>query len=37
VTLTAPKRTAHGVLFTRATITYSLHGRTKRFVAYPAT
>lgn len=37
VTLTAPKRTAHGLLFTRVVVTYSLHGKMKRFVAYPAT
>ena len=37
VRLTGAKKTSHGLLFTRATITYVLHGKTKTFVAYPPT
>lgn len=37
VQLTGAKTTTHRLLFTRATITYVLHGKTKAFVAYPPT
>ena len=31
------KHTAHGAVFSRATITYTQHGKTHRYVAYPPT
>lgn len=34
VRLSAPRQTKRGPLFTRATITYVLHGKTKTFVAF---
>ena len=37
VRLSGAKKTGHGLLFTRATIAYVLHGKTKTFVAYPPT
>lgn len=37
VRLSGVKRTKLGPLFTRATVTYVLHGRTKVFVGYPPT
>lgn len=37
VRLVDPKQTKRGLLFTRAVITYRLHGKTKTFVAYPVT
>ena len=37
IRLTAAKHTAHGLLFTRAVISYRLHGVQKTFTAYPAT
>jgi hypothetical protein len=37
IRLSAPKHTAHGLLFTRAVIGYRLHGEQKTFTAYPAT
>jgi hypothetical protein len=37
IRLTAAKHTPHGLLFTRAVISYRLHGVQKTFTAYPAT
>lgn len=37
VRLVEPRRTSKGLVFTRAVITYRLHGSRRTFVAYPAT
>ena len=37
IRLLAPRQTAHGLLFTRAVISYRRGGRQKTFTAYPAT
>lgn len=37
VALSNPKRTSKGLLFTKATITYTLDGSKRTFTAYPAT
>jgi hypothetical protein len=37
VTLSDPKRTGKGLLFTKATISYAVDGSKRTFTAYPAT
>jgi hypothetical protein len=37
IRLVAPRQTAHGLLFTRAVISYRRNGRQNTFTAYPAT